>query len=432
MPGKARAEAPLDHFSPAERRLLHELQAQALRYFLDNQLAHGLFRDRQRNHAEASTKGLCSTSATGMGLMAVALAASPEHRMLAPAEARERVRVCLDTAWHRLPSDHGMLPHFVDAHTLQPVGADVVSTVDTAWLVAGALWASAFLQAAELEVAADRLYQRIDWRYWSPGPTGARHNLLVHGKGRSGHFLAWAWDRLNAETAFLYVLAVGAESGRDLSPACWTALDACYASAGGVRFPSADLGLFVSQYSLELLDWTRPPLSVGIDLPTTGYLAARANYLVCRSAADRFQTYRHFWGLSAGDGPGSHPDGYVYRCYSPHEPLDGTAHLTATLASLASCPELVLENVHAAEGHPRYQVRGRYGYSNVNADQNWVSPEVVGIDLGAVVLALENVFCHGRVRRVFQQLECVRQGLERSQAWHQSQKPFDREFRLAS
>jgi hypothetical protein len=151
------------------------------------------------------------------------------------------------------------------------------------------------------------------------------------------------------------------------------------------------------------------------DLYADARLATRGNYLACRSAT-HFRTYRDFWGLSAGDGPGHDGGPDRYRCYSPVECVDGTAHLTATLASLPVWPELVLENVHAAERQTRYAVHGRYGYSNINVDRDWCSRDVVGIDLGAAVLAIDNFLHGGRVRKLFHQVECVGRALEQLHA----------------
>jgi hypothetical protein len=49
----------------------------------------------------------------------------------------------------------------------------------------------------------------------------------------------------------------------------------------------------------------------------------------------------------------------------------------------------------------------------VNLDRGWVARDVVGIDLGAAVLALDNGLASERVRHVFHGLECVGRGLER-------------------
>jgi hypothetical protein len=388
---------------------LDQLQREALQYFLDNQLPHGLVLDRQRNHGPRSAGGLCSTAATGMGLMALALAAAPEHRMLTPDEARARVRACLQTALERLPCDHGMVPHFLDAATLEPVGGDWISTIDSSWLTAGGLLAASLLGCPELQALAARLYGRIDWRYWAAGEPGR----FRHGKAPDGRFLPHPWDRLNAETAFMYLLGVGADSAVALPASSWRALDPHYGSVAGLRFASADLGLFVFQYTLELVDFRAYQVPGALDLYEEARVATQANYQVCRSAAETFRTYREFWGLSAGDGPGPDNGRDTYRCYAPQGEVDGTAHVMATLASLSTWPELVLENVGAVDKEARHAIHGRYGYSNINLDRYWVSRDVVGIDVGAAVLALDNFLNHGRVRRVFQQLDCVLQGLKR-------------------
>src|SRR5262249_52977210 len=133
----------------------------------------------------------------------------------------------------------------------------------------------------------------------------------------------------------------------------------------------------------------------------------------CRQRADAFRTYRRFWGLSAGDGPGAGGARPAYRCYSPAGPIDGTAHLTATLASAARHPGAVLEQVQQALRDPAPGACGRSGLSSVNLDRGWVGPDMIGIDAGAAVLALDNLLMAGRVRAVFHQVGCVRAGCER-------------------
>src|SRR4051794_40591805 len=62
---------------PAERALLLRHQRLALRNFLDNQTPGGLVPDRQGNRGPRRPHGLWSTAATGMGLIALALASAP-------------------------------------------------------------------------------------------------------------------------------------------------------------------------------------------------------------------------------------------------------------------------------------------------------------------------------------------------------------------
>jgi hypothetical protein len=399
--------------TPAEWSLLLRLQRLALRYFLENQLAGGLVLDRQRNHGPRAASGLYSTAATGMGLIALALAAAPPYRLLPRGEVIVRIRAALETAWARLPHSRGILPHFVHPDGVTPAGTDPRSTIDSAWLLAGGLWAAQFLGDPALERLAGRLYDRVDWCHWTAPDVPGGRGLLRHGEGPDGRFLDYAWDRLNGETVHLYVLAAGAAAGRALAPAAWDALRPCYGAVAGLRFNNADLGLFVFQYGLDLLDlaaW-RPPGEV--DLEAEAAVAAEANRRACRQRADAFRTYRRFWGLSAGDGPGAGGARLTYRCYSPGGPVDGTVHLMATLASAARHPGAVLEQVQQALRDRALGACGRYGLSSVNLDRGWVGPDMIGIDAGAAVLALDNLLMAGRVRAVFHQIGCVRAGCER-------------------
>jgi hypothetical protein len=299
------------------------------------------------------------------------------------------------------------MPHFVDSATGAVWGHDAFSTVDSSWLITGALWAAAFLRDADLEALAGRLYERVDWHYWTGPELPDARGLLRHGKGSDGRFLLGCWDRLDGEAVFMYALGAGAAEGRALGPASWAALRPFYGTVAGRRFNNADLGLFAFEYGLDLLDvaaW-RPPGEV--DLAGDAVLATEANRDFCRQAAGAFATYRRFWGLSDGDGP----DGY--RAYSPALPLDGTAHLSATTASVAHDLPAVWENLQEAERDRALGARGRYGFSNVNVDRGWVSHDVVGIDAGATVLALDNYLHAGRVRAAFHGLPCVQQALQR-------------------
>jgi hypothetical protein len=405
-------EASTADLTPADYGLLLRLQRQALQYFVDNQVPSGLILDRQSNHGARRAHGLCSLAATGMGLIGLALASAPPYRLLSPLAAALRIRAALRAALERLPHDHGVVPHFVDAATGAVFGSDYFSTIETAWLVAGAQWSAHFLHDRGLQVLADQLYDRVNWHYWTTPGSGDARGLLRHGKGRDGRFLDCCWDRINGETIFMYVLGAGASEGTAVTPRCLAELRPFYGTVAGLRFNNADLGLFVFQYGLDLLDLNQWRGAETPDLVAEARVATSANQRACQEAADRFATYRRYWGLSAGDGPGTSPEADTYRCYAPAEPLDGTAHLMAALAALAHHPSAVLENVRQAQRDERKPL-GRYGFSNVNVDRHWVGRDMVGIDAGAAVLALDNYLMFDRVRQVFHRLPCVQRGLRR-------------------
>jgi hypothetical protein len=265
----------------------------------------------------------------------------------------------------------------------------------------------------ELQDRAQSLYERIDFRHWTTPASEPMPGLIRHGADRQGRFISHTWDRLNGETIFLYVLAAGAEDRRAWSAVGWPTLRPFFGNVAGMRFISADLGLFVFQYGFDLLDlesWRQPG---GLDLAGQATVATEANFRYCRAEAERFETYRHYWGLSAGDGPSEGGADHTYRCYAPAHDLDGTAHLTATLASVAHRPGLVLDNLLAACRDTQFDLLGHYGFANVNLNRRWVARDMVGIDAGAAVLALDNYLCGDRVREVFHELPAVARGLER-------------------
>jgi hypothetical protein len=394
--------------TPAERAFLLARQREVLAYFLDNQAVGGLILDRQANHRELRRTGWCSSAATGMGLLALALAAEEPYRLLSAADAATRVRGILTTALTRLPHDHGILPHFVDAVSGEPRGSDAFSTVDTSWLVGGALGAAALLADPECEALATQLAERIDWRAWSDA-----RGLIRHGRNTRGEFLDVVWDRINGETILLYVLAAGAAPERALVDGAGASLRTFTGTVAGLRFNNADLGLFAFEYGLDLFDVSALRGPGGLDLAGEAQLAALANQRICQEAAPRFATYRQFWGLSDGDGPGVSPETDTYRADGPGFPLDGTAHLSATLAAVALAPAEVFDNLYRAESDPALRLRGRYGYSSVNLDRHWVGCDAVGIDAGAAVLALDNCLMDNRLRRTFARLPWVSRGLQR-------------------
>src|SRR5262245_18492880 len=227
----------------AERAFLTELQELALRYFLDNQTPEGLVLDRQRNFGPRDARGWCSTATTGMGFIALALSSADPFRFLLPATAAARVRRGLLTSLAVLEHTRGIVPHFID-ETVRGVGVDRRSTIDSVWLVAGALWAAELLGDDILRELAARLYDRVDWHYWTE-TRAPNTGLLRHGADGDGHPLPWAWDRLNGETVFMYVLAAGAAGERAWPAEHWRELRQFRGTVAGLDFVSADLGLFV-------------------------------------------------------------------------------------------------------------------------------------------------------------------------------------------
>jgi hypothetical protein len=92
------------------------------------------------------------------------------------------------------------------------------------------------------------------------------------------------------------------------------------------------------------------------------------------------------WGLNACDSP----DGYA--AFGAPGPEDGTVSPTGAIAAILFTPGIA--KAAGMEMYDRFGDRlwGRYGFSDsFNLDRNWFDPDVIGIDLGMALLAIEDV-----------------------------------------
>ena len=116
--------------------------------------------------------------------------------------------------------------------------------------------------------------------------------------------------------------------------------------------------------------------------------ATKAHKLFCLSLHDKFSDYNDkFWGISASDFAGGYT---AWGGPPPQGPIDGTLVPCATGGSLPFVfPDCmaVLSNVHAS--YPK--AWGRYGFVDAfNPLTGWYDPDVIGIDLGIMMLMAEN------------------------------------------
>ena len=110
----------------------------------------------------------------------------------------------------------GFYYHFLDMQTGRRAWQCELSTVDSAFLLAGMLTAAAYFDAhttdeQEIRTIADALYRRANWR-WAQNE-GA---TLTHGWNPEGGFLPYRWEGYD-EGLLLYMLALGSPT----YPLCW-------------------------------------------------------------------------------------------------------------------------------------------------------------------------------------------------------------------
>jgi hypothetical protein len=441
-------ETPARRASPLVEPLLIDLEERTFRFFWDTaNPKNGLVPDRY------PTPGFSSIAAVGFGLTSYPIGV--ERGYVTRKEARKRVLATLRFLWNapQGPHQHGMAGykgffyHFLDMKTGERYDDSELSTVDTALLIAGALFCQSYFDGAlpeevEIRRLADALYRRVDW-HWAQ-PHAPAINL---GWSPEDGFLEYDWRGYN-EAMLVYVLALGSPTfpvGAD----AWAEWTSTYDGSWHTRFGQEYLGfapLFGHQYSHVWLDFRNLQDAYmrrrGIDYFENSRRAtyaqrayAIANPLQCKDYGATM------WGITASDGPGNFEveDTFgerVFRAYSArgiggvaaHD--DCTLAPTAAVASIPFAPEIAIPAVLSMYRQFGQYIYGTYGFldafnptfafTGVRLDTGryipgfgWVAEDYLGIDQGALVAMVEN-YRSGLIWSVMRENRYVRDGLTRA------------------
>ena len=175
MPDAPTDDAP-DGATP-DGVFLSDLQRHTFDYFLhEANPANGLVKDNTREASHASI------AAVGLALACFPVAV--ERGYVSRADAVERVLATLRFFWESEQSEapnstgwRGFYYHFLHMDTGRRAWESELSTIDTTFLIAGALLAAQYFDGdapaeAEVRQLADALYRRVEWD-WAlhGGPT---------------------------------------------------------------------------------------------------------------------------------------------------------------------------------------------------------------------------------------------------------------------
>jgi hypothetical protein len=368
--------------SLSDAQLLDQVQRRAFRFFWERADPHtGLVNDRARNDGADDDYTVASIASTGYALAALPVAV--KHGWVSRSEADRRARLILRFLAKKMAHVHGWFYHFVDMRTGRRVWNCEVSTIDTALLTAGALTSGQYFRG-DVQQLANALYDRLDWT-WMRTNGGAQPGKLVvsHGWTPEKGFLQSDWGSY-CEATLLYLLGMGAKRGA-LPPASWTAWKRPVFRYAG-RKCLAGGPIFLHQMAFAYYDLKGLRDRQGYDYWDSSVNATLINRRFCMDQASRRKTYGpDIWGLNAGDGPRG------YMAYGVPEPEDGTVSPTGALASIVFTPELSLAAARAMYNRFGAKLWGRYGFADAfNVDAAWFDPDVIGIDLGMALLAIEN------------------------------------------
>lgn len=390
------------------QQLLDETQKRTWRFFW--QESHpdtGLTKDRANNFTSDNYTA-SSIASTGYALAANVVAV--QRRWLEHRQAEQRTRKTLRFVLEEMEHFHGWLYHFVDWRTGKRIWNCEVSTIDTALFLAGALLAAEFFKG-EVARLVDQFYRRLDFEVMrTDGGTKPDEMLLSHGWKPESGFLNTRWHSY-CEHMILYLLALGAPHQRTPEK-MWDAWQRPVVAYNGKYEHLAGGPLFMHQMSHHYIDLRNRRDRLGWDYWVSSVNATLASRQFCIDNKERFKTFDDdVWGLTASDGP----DGYRgYAAIVMWDKPDGTVAPTAPIGSVIFTPKESLRAMQTMYDHYRDRIWGRYGFSNAfNVDRDWWDQDVIGIDLGMALLAIED-YRTGSIWKLFMCRPEVQRGLQRA------------------
>jgi hypothetical protein len=398
-----------------DQATLSEAQLEALRwvsvdyYLKEVNHRNGLVRDKTQEGAPASI------AAVGMALSTLPLAVQNGAlpRDVGARLALTRLRFFWNSPQGTEPDVtgyKGFYYHFLDMDTGRRVWDCELSTIDSAFLLAGVLAVATYFDQDtadehEIRTVADALYRRADWRWAQNG--GA---TVTHGWRPESGFIPYRWQGYD-EALLLYVLGLGSPT-YPLPGESYAAWAATYQWKKIYDWELLYSGpLFTHQLSHVWIDF-RGIQDAFMRTHGLDYFenSRRATYVQQQYAIRNpleFEGYGpHCWGLTASDGPGwtvrvlrgieRHFFDYVARG-APYGPDDGTIAPWAVVASLPFAPEIVLPTIKHFEQLDLGMLRP-YGFKATfnptftvdGTGRGWVSPWHFGIDQGPIILMIDN------------------------------------------
>ena len=320
----------------------------------------------------------------------------------------------------------GFFYHFLDTKTGERLANCELSTIDTALLMAGVLFAGDYYSndddiEAEIRNLAKKLFDRIDWQ-WA---TNNREILSMGWHPETG-FINSDWNGYS-EAMILYIMAIGAQNNA-LSPASWNAWCKTYDGSWGeyenikhLIFPPH----FGHQYSHSWIDFRNIKDAAmekyGIDYFENSRRATYAQRTYAINNPKKWRGYsQNIWGITACDGPHDIELEYMgqkrrFISYAgrgagikgnENTYDDGTIAPTAAAASIAFAPEIVIPAIKEMKAKYGQYIYEKYGFLdsfNPSFEYNikpqhgkiikgfgWVDGDYLAIDQGPIIIMIEN------------------------------------------
>ncbi len=417
-----------------------DLERRTFQWFWDTTNAkNGLVPDRW------PTKSFSSIAAVGFGLTVYGVGA--ERGYVTREQAADRVLTTLH-AFLNFPSGpqatgvagyKGFFYHFLDMDTGARFKDVELSTIDTTWLLAGALFCQSYFDrdnATEVAIreAAEQLYARAEWDFFQ-----ARPPAITMGWTPENGQHTYDWRGYN-EAMMVILLALGSTT-HPVDPSAWTEYTKTYTWADFYGQPHVQFApLFGHQYTQMYIDFRgiqdEYMRGRGIDYFENSKRATLSQRAYAIDNPRHFADYgADVWGLTACDGPGDFTlngvqfRGYAARGASANDVRDdGTIAPTAAASSIAFTPESSLSAINEMKKRYGNAIYRQYGFADafnptlksgsyttgtMDPVAGWVDNDYLGIDQGPIVVMIEN-YRGGLVWNMMKKNPHVVRGLKRA------------------
>lgn len=422
--------------TPEEDLFLDTLQYRSFQFFINEINPEiGLVKDRTAEWSAASI------AATGWGIPAWAIGA--EHNWITREKAAgltlNLLRFLYNSEQSTKPDAtgyQGFYYHFLNMETGKREWNCELSTIDTAWLLAGIRFAVQYYDREneiekEIRDLGDKITNRVNWN-WAVIKE-SRHqghkNLISMAwhPEKDGQLSDYGWFGYT-EALYLYILAAGTNLDEPekvydqwLSGYKWKEP---YEGLAHVIFPP----LFGHQFSHMFIDFRglsdKYMKEKGIDYFENSRRATLVNRMYCIQNPKGWAGYDSLtWGISACDGPGEsyNKDGKLFHSYAgrgasgPEYTIaeDGTITPEAAGGSVPFAPEVcipTLKNLYDRYGDKG--LWGDYGFKDAfNLTAGWYGPHYLGLDQGPILIMIEN-YRTGLIWKYAMKDPVIRKGLK--------------------
>lgn len=342
----------------------------------------GFTKDRATDFKMDDDHTVSSCAAIGFALPAYVIGV--ERHWIDRKQAFDRTKLTIEKLNDLYPNEHGWLYHFVDWKTGARQWNCEASSIDTSICLAGALIAKSYWKDRALDQDIQRFVDRIDWTWMlTRGGKEPDEKFICMGWTPERGFIDAGWSNF-CELNMIYIQAYGMDPS--MPQDSWSKIGRDIDTDRGHTFLEGG-PLFIHEMSNGFYDFggVRDPLGFSYWAETRE--AALANRAYCIDDPNHFKGYGpEFWGLSACDTP----TGYDAKGTPPDTRDDGTITPTSAIAAMPYVPEVAKKTLEALRKTYGDEY-GRYGFPNgMCPNQNWYDPDVIGIDLGMMMLGVED------------------------------------------